>query len=486
MLSGQALLLTVVVREPGEVLAVPVDRLSDIVTRDQALGDLLLRALLIRRSLHLLLGAGFRIIGSRYSSDTRRLREFAARNRLPHRFIDLEEDKEAERLLRDLGLSPAETPIVIWRGEQVLRNPSNEELAALIGLRQSKPFDSVCDLVVVGAGPAGLAAAVYGASEGLDTMVVDAVATGGQAGTSSKIENYLGFPAGISGAELADRAVIQARKFGAVISVPARGSALDHENGHHLVRLADGDPLRARAVLIATGAQYRRLDVPRLEDFEPTDIYYAATEMEANLCRNDPVVVVGGGNSAGQATVFLSQHASQVALVVLNDELAQDMSRYLADRIEGLPNVDVLLHTKVEALLGDRRLEAVVVSDLHSEQTREVPARAMFVFIGTEPHTQWLPADVALDENGFVLTGQAAAVARERSGVEDSGSLTGRPALLLETSRRGVFACGDVRSGSIKRVAAAVGEGSLAVRLIHEHLEALGRVRSDLNLAAAR
>jgi thioredoxin reductase (NADPH) len=473
MLTGQALLLSAVVQEAGEILAVPIDRLRDVVAADPGLGDLILRACLIRRSLHQVLGAGLRIIGSRHSPDARRLREFAARNRLPHRWVDLEDDRDADRLVEELGITPAELPVVIWRGTQVLRNPSNEELARRIGLQQQPDhLHPACDLVVVGAGPAGLAAAVCAASEGLSTIVLDAVATGGQAGTSSRIENYLGFPAGISGAELTDRAVIQAKKFGAVLTVPARASALDLDSGQHLLSLESGEPLRARSVLIATGAQYRRLDVPGMDRLEPVAVYYAATEIEANQCRSDPVVVVGGGNSAGQATVFLSEHASRVVLVVRNDHLDTDMSRYLADRIVGLPRVDVKLHSEVAELKGDEALDAVVVQDLHSGQRELVPARSLFVFIGSAPGTQWLPEDVAVDEHGFVLTGDAAEAAHPRT-VDDPGA--GRSVLLLETTRRGVFAGGDVRSGSVKRVAAAVGDGALAVRLVHEHLAAVGR-----------
>ncbi|HEU4544946.1 MAG TPA: NAD(P)/FAD-dependent oxidoreductase, partial [Microlunatus sp.] len=288
----------------------------------------------------------------------------------------------------------------------------------------------------------------------------------------SRIENYLGFPAGISGAELTDRAVIQAKKFGAVLTVPARASKLELDGGHHLLGLESGEPLRARSVLIATGVQYRRLDVPGMDRLEPVAVYYAATEMEANQCQRDPVVIVGGGNSAGQATVFLSQYASRVILVVRNDHLDTDMSRYLADRIAGLSRVDVRLHSEVAEVKGDQTLEAVVVQDRHSKERQIVPARSLFVFIGSEPRTEWLPEDVARDDHGFVLTGEAAEAAHPR-GADTPGAA--RPVLLLETTRRGVFACGDVRSGSVKRVAAAVGDGSLSVRLIHEHLATIGR-----------
>ena len=363
LLTGQAAFFTAVVREPGEVLVVPVERLRALVTQDTVLGDIVLRAYLLRREMLIGLGAGFQIVGSRFSPDSRSLREFAARNRLPHRWIDLEEDEAAEALLNGLDVAPEETPVVIWRGNQVLRNPSNEELAQMIGLRARSVAEDVCDLLVVGAGPAGLAAAVYGASEGLGTVALDAVATGGQAGTSPRIENYLGFPSGISGAELADRAEIQAEKFGARISVPAEATALDERDGYYVVRFDDGSEATARTVLITTGARYRKLDVPRLEELEGTCVYYAATMMEAHLCRGDPVAVVGGGNSAGQATLFLAQHTTKVTLLIRHEDLGRDMSRYLADRIERSPKVEVLRTTEVRELVGDRALEALVVEN---------------------------------------------------------------------------------------------------------------------------
>jgi thioredoxin reductase (NADPH) len=459
ILTGQPFFLNAVTREPGEVLSVPVDALRGLVTRDPRLADLILRAFLIRRSLQLSLGAGFAIIGSRYSADTRRLREFAARNRLPHQWIDLESDTDAERLLRELGIDRDQTPVVIWRGE-VLRNPDNGVLAAAFGLRQSPPSQSVFDLIVVGAGPAGLAAAVYGASEGLSTVVLEGVATGGQAGTSSRIENYLGFPAGISGGELAERAVIQARRFGAELTVPATAGALEPGDGHHVVRLDSDEQVRGRAVVIASGVRYRQLNLPREEEFEPTSIYYAATELEANMCRGDPVVVVGGGNSAGQATVFLAQHADPVNLVVQSNDLERDMSRYLADRIRQTPGVQVWLESEVRELHGDQALTEVVIENLKTGERRAVPAKALFVFIGSSPHVRWLRDCVALDEHGYVLTG----------GQLDAADQSDAGRRLLETSRPGVFAAGDVRSGSVKRVAAAVGDGALAVRLVHEYL----------------
>ena len=466
LLTGQAAFFTAVVREPGEVLVVPVERLRALVTQDTVLGDIVLRAYLLRREMLIGLGAGFQIVGSRFSPDSRRLREFAARNRLPYRWIDLEEDEAAEALLNGLDVAPEETPVVIWRGNQVLRNPSNEELAQMIGLRARSVAEDVCDLLVVGAGPAGLAAAVYGASEGLGTVALDAVATGGQAGTSPRIENYLGFPSGISGAELADRAEIQAEKFGARISVPAEATALDERDGYYVVRFDDGSEATARTVLITTGARYRKLDVPRLEELEGTCVYYAATMMEAHLCRGDPVAVVGGGNSAGQATLFLAQHTTKVTLLIRHEDLGRDMSRYLADRIERSPKVEVLRTTEVRELVGDRALEALVVENNQTGERRRIEARELFVFIGAKPHTGWLGDKLALDDRGFVLTGRAVRPAENGEGQD-----AGHEPYLLETSLPGVFAAGDVRSGSIKRVASAVGEGAMAIRLVHARLQ---------------
>lgn len=453
LLTGQPSFLSWVSEDVGEVLAVPVEALREVVPRDSQLADLILRGFLVRRSLQLTIGAGFTIVGSRFSADTRRLRDFAARNRLPHHWIDLENDDDAERLLRELGIDRAETPVVLWRGK-VLRNPGNEQLAELVGLRPAGQPRSVCDLIVVGAGPAGLAAAVYGASEGLATMVVDSVATGGQAGTSSRIENYLGFPAGISGSELADRAVVQCKRFGADLVVPAVASGLGREDGQHVVRLDGGERVTGRAVVIASGVHYRRLELPGLDALEPTSVYYAATEVEASMCHGDPVVIVGGGNSAGQAAVFLSQHAGLVTLVVRSNDLGRDMSRYLADRIEGIEQIRVLLHSEPRAVRGRHLLEEVAVDDLGSGKRRLVPAKALFVFIGSVPQVEWLGDQIELDEHGYVRT----------------GSQLGPGRRLLETSRPGVFAAGDIRSGSVKRVAAAVGDGALAVRLVHEYL----------------
>jgi thioredoxin reductase (NADPH) len=466
LLAGQPAFVTAVVREPGEVLSVSVDVVRALVAHDPALGDLILRAFLIRRSTLIELGAGMRIIGSRYSPDARRVRDFAARNRLPYRWLDLEQDQTAETLLRQMNVAPQQTPVVILNGRRVLRNPSNAELAQAVGLRSLSVAGADFDLVVVGAGPAGLAASVYAGSEGLSVAVLEAVSTGGQASTSSRIENYLGFPAGIAGAELAERAVLQARKFGAHVGLPASVVTLGARDGDHLIGVQDGDDISCRTVLIATGARYRRLDVPGMQRFEEVSVYYAATLAEAQLCQRDPVAVVGGGNSAGQATVFLSGHAAQVHLLVRHDSLDRDMSRYLADRIGQLPNVTVHTNVEVRELAGEDALEELVVADVRSGREIRLPARAMFVLIGAEPCTPWLDGQLAMDGRGFLLTGSAAGP----GAVNGIAQETPRPPFLLETSRLGVFAAGDVRSGSIKRVASAVGEGAMAVALIHQHL----------------
>jgi thioredoxin reductase (NADPH) len=458
ILTGQAVYVTAVAQTDVEVLEVGYDGLKAAVTQDQALGDLILRAFILRRNIHTDLGAGLRIIGSRYSVNARLLRDFASRNRIPYRWEDVEEDPEAEVTLRAFDIPPDQTPVVIWKGQTVLRNPSTTELAELLGLRAA-PSRAAYDLVVVGAGPGGLAAAVYAASEGLSTVVLDAFATGGQAATSSQIENYLGFPAGITGAELADRAVVQARKFGAAFSIPGEATSLTQADGYHVVGLAEGDDVIAHAVLVATGVRYRRLDIPGMDRLEGGSVYYAATEFEARLCGQDPVTVVGGGNSAGQAACFLARRSPVVNLVIRHDDLGRDMSRYLADRVEQSPRIKVWRNTEVCELIGDAALEGVMLHDLQTHEKKRVATTALFVLIGAAPHTSWLQGEIPLDEKGFVLTGPAA------DGHDG----------MFGTRRQGVFAVGDVRSGSVKRVASAVGEGSVAIRQVHEFLEAEGR-----------
>ena len=466
LITGQRMLVSAVVVEPGEVLVVPASRLRKIVTQDPVLGDQILRALIMRRSILIGLGVGFRLIGSRYSPDTRRLRDFAIRNRLPHHWIDLESDPGAEAVLRRLGVETGDCPIVLIGPGRVLRNPSNTQLARELGLRPPQSVDTTCDLIVVGAGPAGLASGVYGASEGLSTVVIETLATGGQAGTSSRIENYLGFPAGISGAELAERATIQAEKFGAQIMLPEDAVELEPLDGTFRVALREGGSVIGRAVVIASGVRYRRLPVARLEEFEQSSVYYAATQFEAQLCRNHPVVTVGGGNSAGQATLFLSQYVSRLSLVVREHDLGESMSRYLADRIMRNPAIEVYLHSEVRELIGDEALETLIIEDSETGERRRLDARALFVFIGAEPRTEWLKDRVALDDGGYVLTGPDAASAVTDDGRDDAR----RSPALLETNVPGVFAAGDVRSGSTQRVAAAVGDGAITVRLVHQFL----------------
>jgi thioredoxin reductase (NADPH) len=458
ILTGQAVYVTGIAQTDVEVTEIPYDQLKEAVMQDRALGDLILRAFILRRNIHADLGAGLQIIGSRYSADTRLLRDFASRNRIPYRWEDVEEDPEAEATLQAFGVPPEQTPVVIWKGRRVLRRPSTTELAELLGLREDAPARDAYDLLVVGAGPAGLAAAVSAASEGLSTIVIDAIATGGQAGTSSQIENYLGFPAGISGAELADRAVVQARKFGATFTIPGEARSLDRHDGHFIVRLADRAQVEANSVVLATGVRYRRLEVPGMDRLEGPSVYYAATEFEAKLCRGDPVIVVGGGNSAGQAALFLSRNAAEVKLVIRHDDLNRDMSRYLADRVASAARVHVWRNHEVCELQGDLGLERVVVQDLRTDDRRVLNATALFVLIGSDPNTRWLADVIALDESGFVLTGAA-----------------GGGGEMFATTCAGVFAVGDVRSGSVKRVASAVGEGAVAVRQVYEHLVRAGR-----------
>jgi thioredoxin reductase (NADPH) len=463
LLTGARVYLTAVVRDPGEVIQVPTAALRTLVANDEELSNMILRAYLARRSILIEVGAGVKVVGSRYSLDTRRLREFLQRNRVPYQWMDLETDAEADTLLQALGVAPGETPVVLG-GDGVLRNPSNAQLASMLGLGARGAPPAMCDLVIVGGGPAGLAAALYGASEGLDTQAIDAVAFGGQASTSSRIENYLGFPAGISGSELAERAALQAAKFGARLVVPGEAVGFAREDGHYAIRLAGGETVNGRTVIVATGAQYRKLDVPDLERYEGVGVYYAATQAEAQTCTGDPIVIVGGGNSAGQAAMFLSQHATSCRLLIRGGDLGKSMSRYLVDEIEERAEVEVLAHCEIAELKGQAGLEAVVARDTRTGERRDMAARALFVFIGASPHTDWLRGEVAMDEDCFLLTG--------RDVPEEDLAALGqeeRP-FFLETSQPGVFAVGDVHSGSIKRVASAVGEGSMAVRLVHQRL----------------
>ena len=456
LIAGGTALFTSVVREQSRIRMIPVDDLKRLIANEPILSELVLGAFLRRRALLIGRRLGPKIVGSHFSADTHRLLEWAARSRLPHSWIDVERDPDIEEMLQVFGVSVDETPVVLW-GDKVLRNPTEQELARVLGFVPSAEHDDHYDLVVIGAGPAGLAASVYGASEGLSTLTLEGVAVGGQAGTSTRIENYLGFPAGVSGAELAMRAAVQAEKFSARITSPCKVVRLDSRDGLSVVGISDGDEVSARAVVIATGAHYRRLALDRLDELEGLGVYYAATQVEATMCGGDAVAVVGGGNSAGQAAVFLAEHARHVWLIVRRAALGETMSRYLIDEIARHKRIELLTETEVVALHGDAGLTGITVEHTR-DGTCDLDARALFVFIGADAHTAWLDGAVDLDEAGFILTGR------------DVRSTNGVAPLPLETSRPGVFAAGDVRSGSIKRVASAVGEGSMAVRLVHDHL----------------
>ena len=466
MLSGRASLVTGRAAEDGRLIELSKAELQHAVDELPELGTILVKAFLMRRVL--LLGqdvAGIAIVGSRFSPDSHRLRDFATRNGVPFRWLDLDADEEADALLRQFNIPAAATPIVIGSDGEWASNPSIADFARCMGLEASLEPDHVYDLVVVGAGPAGLGASVYGASEGLDVLTLDAVAAGGQAGASSRIENYLGFPAGITGTELTRNALLQAQKFGAQITVPTEVRSLGLDGGERIVTLANGTRLRTRCVLVASGVEYRKLDVPRFGEFEGAGIYYAATEMEAKLCRGEEVVVVGAGNSAGQAIMFLSKFASRVHMVMRSKDLGDSMSRYLVDRVEHKENVTIHRGAVVSGLEGNGHLSAVHVRGTHGEQT--FSTSSLYLFIGADPNTNWLHGCVELDRKGFVLTGNGlppTTVDAER------WRAAGRAPFLLETDLPGVFAAGDVRAGSAKRVAAAVGEGAMAVSFVHEHI----------------
>jgi thioredoxin reductase (NADPH) len=467
MLSGRAILVTGRAVEDGRVIELSNVELRRVVDELPELSEILVKAFLARRAL--LMGddsVGVTIIGSRFSPDAHRLRDFAIRNGVPVRWIDLETDDEADALLRQFNIPASATPLVLGSDGAYWSNPSTTDFARCMGLEATLEPDHVYDLVVVGAGPAGLAASVYAASEGLDVLTVDALAAGGQAGTSSRIENYLGFPAGISGAELARNALLQAQKFGAQITVPVTVRSLGLDGGERLVTLADGARVRTRCVLVASGVEYRKLDVPGFADFDGAGIYHATTEMEARLCRGEEVVVVGAGNSAGQAIVFLAKYASRVHVIVRGQELGASMSRYLVDRVEKMSNVTIYRGAVVNGLAGNGHLSAVEVKCGDGKQ-RIFETNSLYLFIGADPNTTWLDGCVELDRKGFVLTGTG--LPPEVRDAERWRS-AGRGPFLLETSLPGVFAAGDVRSGSAKRVASAVGEGAMAVSFVHAHI----------------
>jgi thioredoxin reductase (NADPH) len=466
LLTGQRAWLSARVSQRGRVLVVPLATLRQLMSTKPDFSDTVFRALVARREiLRELEGAGaIRIIGSRFSPEAMALRAYANRARLPHSWTDVEDLDDAPVFLANLGMHPRDVPVVITPTAR-LRKPTVGEFAEHLGLTYREVPGYLSDLVVVGTGPAGLAASVYGASEGLETLSLDAVGPGGQAGASSRIENYVGFPNGVSGDDLVARASIQALRLGARLNAPCEVAGLRLEEGFHVVVLADGSEISTRAIIVATGARYRRLDVENLERFEGAGVYYAATELEARVCRGYNTIVVGGGNSAGQAAVYMAQQGSPVALVVRRRALVETMSQYLIARIEADERIDVLQHTEVRGLAGADHLEAVTLEDNKTGERRTVPCQGLFCFIGAVPATAWLGGCVALDRSGFVITDRSLPDA-----IAHGPDFGGRDPLPFETSIPGVFAVGDVRSGSLKRVAAAVGEGSSAVRQVHEYL----------------
>jgi len=465
--SGRAALVSGRVLEPGRVLVVPADALRRLLDEVPDVGEQVLKAFLMRRTLLIDDGfEGMKIIGSRFDPRAHALRDFATRNAIPFTWLDVERDAAVEALLHTLQVPASAMPVVICRDGKWLSNPSVAELGRRAGLDAVLSGHELYDLIVVGAGPAGLAASVYAASEGLQVLTVDSVAAGGQAGTSSRIENYLGFAAGVTGAELTRQALLQAQKFGARVSVPRQATKLRLEGGNRVVVLDDGTEVRGRCILVASGVDYQRLALPNLSEYEGAGVYYAATDMEAKLCRDEEVVVVGGGNSAGQAVVFLANHARRVHVVLRSDDMGKSMSRYLVERVESIGNVTVHRACSVSLLAGDGHIEEVRLrySDGHEVA---VATSALFLFIGASPRTRWLRDCVELDRRGFVVTGDA--LQRPVLPAE-MWRAAGRAPMFLETSLPGIFAAGDVRSGSVKRVASAVGEGAMAVSFVHAYV----------------
>ncbi len=465
MLSGRRALVAARVSEAGQLIELDRDQMLALVQTDSQLSEILLRAFILRRVELIAHGLGdVVLVGSDHSSGTLRIKEFLARNGHPYAYLDLDRDDSAQEILDRFHVDPEDVPVLICRGETVLRNPTNEKIADCLGFNETIDPTQVRDLVVIGAGPSGLAAAVYSASEGLDVLVLEQGSPGGQAGSSSKIENYLGFPTGVSGQELAARAYTQAQKFGAQLMVAKGAKRLACDRKPYAVEMEDGPRVQARTVIIATGAEYRRLNLENLSKFEGAGIYYGATFIEAQLCGGEDVIVVGGGNSAGQAAVYLSQTARQVRVLVRGEGLAESMSRYLIRRIEGTENIELLTRTELDALEGEDHLERVRWKNGETGETETHDIRHIFMMAGAEPCTAWLGGCIAIDRKGFIKTGPDLS----RGDLSD-WPLARRP-YLLETSLPGVFAVGDVRAGNVKRVASAVGEGSIAISFVHRVL----------------
>ena len=467
VISGQRALLRGQVTASGEFLQIASGEFRALVAKDAELGDILMKAYILRRMLLISEEASnVLVLGSLNCANTLRLREFLGRNGYPYKFIDLDTDERSQSILDHFQVKVDEVPVVICNARSVLRNPSIRELADCLGLNVSIDESQVRDLIVVGAGPSGLAAAVYAASEGLNVLVVEAGSPGGQAGSSSRIENYLGFPMGISGQELAGRALAQAQKFGANMMIARTAVRLECDRRPYQVILDDGTPLPTRSIVLAAGAQYNKPPIPKLSQFEGNGVYYGATAMESQLCVGEDVVVVGGGNSAGQAAVYLSGKARKVYMLVRSGKLADTMSRYLIWRIEENPAIELHYNTEIAGVDGNGHLERISWRDGDSGQIVPHDIRHLFVMTGASPRTGWLEGCLALDNKGFVLTGHDL----DRATLEERAWPLSRPPQLLETSLPGVFAVGDIRAGNVKRVASAVGEGSIAIHLVHQVL----------------
>lgn len=467
MLSGRRSLVCVRVKEAGEVIELDQHGLQKLVQTDVELSDILMRAFIMRRLELIAHGMGdVVLIGSSHSPDTLRIKEFLSRNGHPYSYIDLDRDADVQILLDRFAIRIDEVPVIICRGSLVLRNPTNRHVADCLGFNAEIDEKHIREVIVIGAGPSGLAAAVYAASEGLDVLVIETSAPGGQAGSSSKIENYLGFPTGISGQELAGRAYTQAQKFGAELVVARSAVKLACSKRPYAIEIEGGARILARSIVIATGARYRKLPLENLLRFEGTGVYYGATFIEAQLCGADEAIVVGGGNSAGQAAVFLSETAKHVHVLIRSGQLADTMSRYLIRRIEDSPKITLHTDTEIEALQGTDRLERVRWRNNQTGETEVHDIRHVFLMTGASPNTGWLDGCLALDEKGFIKTGQDL----EQEDLRKAQWPLARPPFMLETSLPGVFAVGDARAGNVKRVASAVGEGSISIHLVHRVL----------------
>ena len=467
MLSGRRSLVRARVTKPGKVIELDQQQMLILVQTDAELSGVLMRAFILRRVELIAAGVGdIVLVGSTYSAGTLRIREFLMRNGHPYSYIDLERDPDVQNLLDGFQVSASEIPVLICRGQVALRNPSNQEIADCLGFNESIDQTNVRDLIIIGAGPSGLAAAVYGASEGLHTVIVECDAPGGQAGMSSRIENYLGFPNGLSGGDLARRAVVQAQRFGVEILSPQEAVGVRTEGSYRIIKLKDGNEISCHALMIATGVQWKRLDAPGIDRLQGAGVYYGGGSTEALSCKGETVYVVGGANSAGQAAMNFSRYAERVVILVRGSSLASTMSQYLIDQIQQTPNIQLWKHASVAEVHGETHLEEVSVLCSDTGKVERVPASSMFIFIGALPRTDWLGDVVERDDRGFILTGPDLVW----NGKRPKGWALDRDPFLLETNIPGLFAVGDVRHGSVKRVASGVGEGSVAVQFIHQYL----------------